>query len=1029
MKFATRLTALVLMLTVLLSAMPLVTFAATADNTLVAQLTFAGGTAGTDIAGDKDNGYAVSLGDATVHASVNGIDSRKLEWTSDTYTDGDTSAVQPTMTAGSNNPWAVGAYIELRVSTVGYSDLVFAAKLGGTKKGPRDWKLQYSTDGVTYTDVGATYAISTNKDMQQAFDYVALPAAAENASTLYIRMTVTSDTLINGSTGLAGATGGETAFNDLVLLGSGPVNYYPQGDADMSGAVTTADARVLLLTAVGTETLAGTQALIADADQNGELNSSDARVIMLQCVSGSYPVFDVIANGGTTMPSDSGVTLITLLGTTATVEGSGATVTDNVVTITDGGYYTVVGTMTDGQLTVAADDTADDVYITLQNVTMSCSNSAPFFVQSADNTTLILAEGTVNTFTDTANYVFADGTDEPSSPIYSKDDLLIEGTGTLVVEGNYGNGITSKDDLKISGGTYDITAVNHGIRGKDSIVIKDGDLTINAGADGLQSDNTTDTTRGYITIEDGTLNITAGRDGIQAETALTVSGGSLTVTTGGGSSTSPSSTDTESYKGLKAGSSVTIAGGSITLDCKDDAIHSNLDVTLAGGVISAASGDDGVHADGVLLVCDPAALTVTKSYEAIEGVNITVTGGTMRLNASDDGINAAGGTDNNAGYWYVQNNLLYVVSESTSGYELSLNTSIPFDVNTSTYLVTDLNSTTPFDIVLDITSDAGDGAPALSTDWYPAFGYEATDVADGYLPATNASVSAALDLKGYFDWNGVPADGQATVENVLIKLQGSGSICLGALQVSDNDGITSFALSASGSVLTSGTADGAVISLLDGVAATATATSASSSGSTGNMGNMGNMGGETSSSVGSLTMTGGHVAVYAGGDGVDINGSAIMNGGTLIVHGPTDSGNAALDFDGTFDINGGIFVAAGSSGMLQNPSGSSAQYILSVKTSSTMQAGTQFGILDASGNTIVAFSPAKSCQAIIVSTPDIAKGVTYTAYTNGTCGGSETDGLYDGDYTVGSAIGSASVSAIVTSIGSSSAGGNRPSRP
>ncbi len=1017
--------AVILVITLLCTSLPLMTFAATASDTLLACLTYDGGTAGADIPGDKSVGYPFSLGDATVHASVNGTDARKLEWTSDNYTHGSTSAVQPTMTAGSNNPWAVGAYIEVRLSTVGYTDLRFSAKLGGTKKGPRDFKLQYSTDGVSFTDVGVTYAITTNKEMQQAFYNVALPSATENVQTLFLRMTVCSDTLINGSTGLSGATGGETAVNDIVILASGEVQYHPQGDANLDGAVSSLDARSVLLSLIGGIAFTETQHLFADYNQDNAVDTADARAILLHCANLELPIFDIPNNGGSTAPTESSATHILLQGTTATVTGSGATVNGSIVTITDGGYYTVEGSMTDGQILVAADDTADDVFITLQDVTMSCSNSAPFFVQSADNTTLILADGTVNTFSDTANYIFADGTDEPSSPIYSKDDLIIEGAGTLIVNGNYNNGITSKDDLKFNGGIYDITAVNHGIRGKDSIVVKDGTFTINAGADGMQSDNTTDTTRGYVTIEDGTFNITAARDGIQAETALTINDGNFSVKTGGGSSTSPSSTDTESYKGLKAGSSITVTGGSITLDCKDDAIHSNLDVTLAGGVISAASGDDGVHADGLLLVNDPAALTVTKSYEAIEGVNITVTGGTMRLTASDDGINAAGGTDDNAGYWYVKDNLLYVVSESSNGYTFSLNTDISFDVNSSIYLNTDFNSTSPFDIVLDIESDNGSGSPALSTDWYPSFGYEATDVADGYLPATNSSVTAALDLKGYFDWNGTPTDGVATITGILVKLQGTGSICLGALQISDSDSITSFSLSASGSTLTAGAAQGNIMSLLDGIADTASSTSSSSS-----SGNAGNMGGTESTSYGSMTMIGGYIAVYASGDGVDINGDAVINGGTLIVHGPTDSGNAALDFDGTFDINGGIFIAAGASGMLQTPSSTSTQYILSFKSSSSMSAGTKFGIRDASGNTIVAFTPTKSCQSIIVSTPDIASGVTYTAYTGGTCSGSETDGLYDGSYSSGTSVGSATISSIITSIGnSSSSGNNRPTRP
>ena len=72
---------------------------------------------------------------------------------------------------------------------------------------------------------------------------------------------------------------------------------------------------------------------------------------------------------------------------------------------------------------------------------------------------------------------------------YSKDDLTISGNGTLTVNGNYNNGIVSKDDLKITGGNITVTAVNNGIKGKDSVRIKDGNIKVTAGGDGIKTDN------------------------------------------------------------------------------------------------------------------------------------------------------------------------------------------------------------------------------------------------------------------------------------------------------------------------------------------------------------------------------------------------------------------------------------------------------------------------------------------------------------------------------------------------------------
>ncbi|MGO4843945.1 carbohydrate-binding domain-containing protein, partial [Rhizobiaceae sp. 2RAB30] len=76
----------------------------------------------------------------------------------------------------------------------------------------------------------------------------------------------------------------------------------------------------------------------------------------------------------------------------------------------------------------------------------SNSSTSPIFVEEAGKTIISLQEGTTNVVTDGKTYVYADAsTDEPNAAIFSKDDLTINGTGKLVVQGNYNNGITSKD--------------------------------------------------------------------------------------------------------------------------------------------------------------------------------------------------------------------------------------------------------------------------------------------------------------------------------------------------------------------------------------------------------------------------------------------------------------------------------------------------------------------------------------------------------------------------------------------------------
>lgn len=165
--------------------------------------------------GDKDTGYFASSGDGLLFASVNGTSARKLEWSKDDY---DGNGLQAVVTGGNLNPWAEGAYIEVKVSTVGYKSVSFFASIGGTNKGPKEFALQYSTDGVNYTATGDTYAITDNKVFETAFN-TTLPADAAGKEMLYIRMAVASDKTIGGEVSLYGYTGGETAIGRLTVTG------------------------------------------------------------------------------------------------------------------------------------------------------------------------------------------------------------------------------------------------------------------------------------------------------------------------------------------------------------------------------------------------------------------------------------------------------------------------------------------------------------------------------------------------------------------------------------------------------------------------------------------------------------------------------------------------------------------------------------------------------------------------------------------------------------------------------------------
>ena len=162
--------------------------------------------------------------------------------------------------------------------------------------------------------------------------------------------------------------------------------------------------------------------------------------------------------------------------------------------ITKTGTYHLTGTLADGSITVNVGDN-DLVKLVLDNVNITCSNSPAINIENARKVIITLEEGTTNTLTDGESYSTQN---EPDSALFSKDTLVINGAGTLNVNGNYLDGIACKDGLKIIGTTINVTANDDGIRGKDYIGIKNSNITVKANSDGLKSTN--DTEKVYILL-------------------------------------------------------------------------------------------------------------------------------------------------------------------------------------------------------------------------------------------------------------------------------------------------------------------------------------------------------------------------------------------------------------------------------------------------------------------------------------------------------------------------------------------------
>ncbi len=168
-----------------------------------------------------------------------------------------------------------------------------------------------------------------------------------------------------------------------------------------------------------------------------------------------------------------------------------------------------------------------------------------------------------------------------------------------------------------------------------------------------------------------------------------------------------------------------------------------------------------------------------------------------------------------------------------------------------------------------------------------------------------------------------------------------------------------------------------------------------------------------------LEINGGYLSVDASGDGIDVNGTATMNGGTVLVSGPTNSGNGALDYDGSFTVNGGLLVAAGSAGMAQAPGGTSSQNSALITFQSELEANTLVRVESGDGEEVITFAPQKRFQSLVVSSPELSDGESYSVLYGGSSDGTAADGLYSGgSYSGGLEFATFTVSSALTSVGS-----------
>ena len=336
--------------------------------------------------------------------------------------------------------------------------------------------------------------------------------------------------------------------------------------------------------------------------------------------------------------------VITLSGNEGTISDTTRGSSGSEITITSKGIYKVTGSSENVTIKINDTNQSGNIYLILDNVSMTNTSNACIYVEACDK---LIIQCTGNSF---LTYSNSDSSSKIDGAIYSKDDITINGSGSLDINSSL-HGIVCKEDMKITGATLNINSDNIGIQARDSLRIDGGTTTIQSDHDGIQLENDDNTS--YFCMENGSLTVNSGYDGISVKSAdsstafkgsVQITGGTVNITSGGGSDNSKSST---SQKGIKCDGEIDIENSTVTISSADDAIHGKDNVTVNSGTLSLSTSDDGITATGIVTI-NSGDVTVSKSYEGIEGGSVVINGGNVSVTSSDDGINTSGGSDTTA---------------------------------------------------------------------------------------------------------------------------------------------------------------------------------------------------------------------------------------------------------------------------------------------------------------------------------------------------------------------------------------------
>lgn len=631
----------------------------------------------------------------------------------------------------------------------------------------------------------------------------------------------------------------------------------------------------------GTGTASTSSTSATSAESSKESSSKTVTLSKEECFSdrdldGSY--------------DESSSAVITLNGTSAECGSDAVEISESTVTIKDEGTYIITGNLSDGMVIVDAEKT-DKVQLVLDGVTINSESSAPIYVKQADKVFITTVSDTTNTLSNGGIFTAIDD-NNIDAVIFSKEDLTLNGSGSLVITSPAGHGVVSKDALKVASGTYQIDCASSGLNGKDEISIADGTFTITSGKDGIHSENEDNEEDGFIYIVGGTFTISAEGDGISAASILQVDDGTFDITAGGGSENAEkkSSDSWGNFKGGPGGN-----GGS------------------GGNGEPGGTGDTGENGG--------------QKPQAGEKPE-------MPDNAED--------------------------GERPEMPDKAQNTDDSADTSSDTAENT------------DDTKENADTTEESDSDSTSMKGVKAGTslmIADGMFTVNSADDS--FHSNGSVTVNG--GTFQIASGDDAIHADETLDMSAGTINITESyEGLEALNMAISG---------GDIILVADDDGLNA-AGGNDSSGTTG--GRDGMFGGDqmSSNSDGTLVISGGKLQITASGDAIDVNGTVEITDGYITTTGPTEGDTSVLDYDTSASITGGTFIGTGAVSMAQTFD-NSEQGVITTTIDKT-DAQSTLELVDSDGNIIITWTPELSYEYIILSSPEILTGETYTLNVNGT---------------------------------------------